>query len=49
MQAKLFDGSPIWLLTKMDDVKEVLKDMSLKRLYNRFSKVRALHASIIEM
>jgi cytochrome P450 len=42
LQAKLFDGSPIWLLTKMDDVKEVLKD-------NRFSKVRALHASIIEM
>lgn len=34
-QARLFDGSPIWLLTKMQDVKEVLQD-------NRLSKVRVV-------
>ncbi|KAL4423466.1 hypothetical protein ABPG77_005418 [Micractinium sp. CCAP 211/92] len=32
-QAKLFDGSPIWLLTKLKDCQQVLVD-------NRFSKVR---------
>lgn len=37
-QAKLFDGSPIWLLTKMKDVKEVLAD-------TRFSKVGATHCT----
>lgn len=32
-QAKLFDGTPIWMLSKLKDCNEVLKD-------NRFSKVR---------
>lgn len=32
-QARLFDGSPIWLISKMQDVKDVLQD-------GRFSKVR---------
>jgi len=40
MQARLFDGTPIWLLTKMNDVKEVLQDDK----DNRFSKVGPLNA-----
>jgi cytochrome P450 len=39
-KARLFDGSNMWLITKLKDVQEVLQD-------NRFSKVRAAVANLM--